>query len=192
MEIPSIFTSGECISSFPAAPPSLPSQAWARPARPAQPAPPLLSPEGGLFHISHLRRCFDSVSREGLWLTLRRQGVPPRLLAVARALHVGMEARVRGGAALSEAFPVRTGVRLGCVVAPALLNIFYGAVLDEWRRRAPPDVVFRFAVDAKLSTGGARGGRSFRPGDRASISDVTYADDSCVAASSWESAQRRW
>ena len=84
------------------------------------------SSDGGTLHcvFVDLRKAFDTVSRSGLWLTLQRQGVPPRLLAVVRALHEGMNAKVRVDGALSDPFPVREGVRQGCLVAPALLNMY--------------------------------------------------------------------
>eukprot|EP00661_Eupelagonemidae_sp_cell13_P002505 gene2506-biopygen12553 len=37
-----------------------------------------------------LKKAFDRVHRQGLWLTLERHGVPPKLLAVTRALHEGV------------------------------------------------------------------------------------------------------
>ena len=151
--------------------------------------PGIASTDGSLHLVfTDLRRAFDTVSRDGLWLTLRRQGVPPRLLAVTRALHVGMEARVRVGTHLSDPFPVENGVRQGCVVAPALLNLFYGAALAEWRRRAPPDVEFRFAIDGNLTMKY----RTFRAHGRSTVSDVTYADDTMTASRTWETAKGRW
>ena len=89
------------------------------------------SSQSGTLHciFVDLRKAFDTVHRRGLWTTLEHQGVPPKLLAVLRALHDGMSARVRVGGALSDPFPVREGVRQGCLVAPALLNLYYAAVL---------------------------------------------------------------
>eukprot|EP00660_Eupelagonema_oceanica_P015280 gene15280-6738_t len=135
-----------------------------------------------------LRKCFDRVHRQGLWLTLQRQGVPPKLLSVCRALHDGMEARVRVDGSLSEPFPVRTGVRQGCLIAPVLLNLFYAAVLAEWRRLAPTDITIRFAVDAKLTNCN----RTFRAADRSHIGDTVYADDTTLLSSSWETAKAQW
>eukprot|EP00666_Eupelagonemidae_sp_cell4sb_P000427 gene427-4293_t len=99
-----------------------------------------------------------------------------------------MEARVRVDGSLSEPFQVRTGVRQGCLIAPVLLNLFYAAVLTEWRRLAPPDITIRFAVDAKLTNHG----RTFRPADRSQIGDTVYADDTTLLASSWETAKAQW
>ena len=47
---------------------------------------------GGTLHVlfAVLKRAFDAAHRQGLWLTLQRQGVPPRLLAVVRSMHDGV------------------------------------------------------------------------------------------------------
>eukprot|EP00666_Eupelagonemidae_sp_cell4sb_P007430 gene7430-44_t len=136
-----------------------------------------------------LRKAFDKVHRAGLWTVLERQGVPPRLLAVLRALHDGMLAQVRVDGSLSDSFPVRTGVRQGCLVAPALLNLFYAAVLDEWRRQAPADITITFSVDGDLQRCRKR---QLKRGEQMAIGDTVYADDTSLFASSWESMQRRW
>ncbi len=107
---------------------------------------------GGTLHsiFVDLRKAFDKVHREGLWLTLERLGVPPRLLRVTRALHEGMRAKVRAEGSLSESFPVSTGVRQGCLMAPTPLNLFYAAALDVWRRGVEHDVVLQFRVGTQL------------------------------------------
>ena len=135
------------------------------------------------------RKAFDTVHRRGLWVTLEHQGVPPRLLAVVRALHEGMTAKVRVGGALSDPFPVREGVRQGCLVAPALLNLYYAAVLDEWRRMAPADIELRFAVDSNVLP---NSNRHYRACDTTRVGDTVYADDTTLLAATWESAKQRW
>ena len=122
------------------------------------------SSDSGTLHcvFVDLRKAFDTVHRRGLWITLERQGVPPRLLAVARALHDGMHAKVRVGGNLSGPFPVREGVRQGCLVAPALLNLYYAAVLDEWRRELPADVEVRYAIEDPDSHVAGNGGQALR------------------------------
>ena len=155
--------------------------------------------EAGTLHcvFVDLRKAFDKVHRQGLWTTLERQGVPPKLLQVTRALHEGMQARVRVDGATSEPFPVRTGVRQGCLMAPTLLNLFYAAALDAWRRGVDDDIVLRFRIGASLQSTAAavaqqaaEGG--FRAEDRTAIHDTIYADDTTILASSWETAKHKW
>eukprot|EP00666_Eupelagonemidae_sp_cell4sb_P017863 gene17863-biopygen8456 len=83
--------------------------------------------------FADLKKCFDSLSRIGIWAVLRRFGIPPKLLAVIRSFHDGMEARVRCNGGLSDPFAVRRGVRQGCVLAPTLMLLFYAAVMADWR-----------------------------------------------------------
>eukprot|EP00660_Eupelagonema_oceanica_P008660 gene8660-6848_t len=152
--------------------------------------------QNGTLHAVYvdLRKAFDRVHRQGLWITLQRLGVPPRLLRVVRALHDGMEARVRVDGSLSDAFPVRTGVRQGCLVAPTLLNLFYAAVLDAWRVGVPHDIEPRFSVGARLRGVTETHGREskYRATDTSLIDDLVYADDTAIFAASWETAKAKW
>jgi hypothetical protein len=83
-----------------------------------------------------LQKAYDTVDRELLWVVLAKCGVPDKMVAVIRAFHDGMRARVRVGADgdLSDWFDVNTGLRQGCVLAPLLFNLFFGAVLFEVER----------------------------------------------------------
>eukprot|EP00661_Eupelagonemidae_sp_cell13_P019349 gene19349-biopygen23482 len=76
-----------------------------------------------------------------------------------------------------------------CLIAPTLLNLFYAAVLDEWRRELPPDIELRFSLSTGLEQNRAR---RFRPGDSAVIHDTIYADDTTLLSSSWEGMKRKW
>ena len=50
-----------------------------------------------------LRKAYDSVPREALWLALRKLGVPEVFVDIVRPFHEAMEARVRvGGEFLDE------------------------------------------------------------------------------------------
>lgn len=70
-----------------------------------------------------LSKAFDTVQRELLWDILLRFGCPDKFVNILRQFHDGMTARVTIGGQESEPFPVRTGVRQGCVLAPVLFNI---------------------------------------------------------------------
>ena len=61
-----------------------------------------------------LRKAYDSVNREALWLVLeRRYQVPRKLIRILRALHQGTKGAVRAGRCLST-----------CIVQPFLGNLF--------------------------------------------------------------------
>ena len=78
-----------------------------------------------------LRKAFDSVNREALWSLLNLRGIPPKLIDLISALYSGTESVVRCGAAVSDPFPVPTGVRQGCVLAPTLFNTCMDWVLGK-------------------------------------------------------------
>ena len=72
-----------------------------------------------------LTKAYDSVDRSLLWDVLDRFGVPPRMLAVIREFHTGMQACVRlDDEECSDKFDMGQGLRQECVLAPLLFNIF--------------------------------------------------------------------
>ena len=81
-------------------------------------------------------KAYDSVDRSLLWDVLARFGVPPRMLAVIRQCHDGMQACVRlDDGECSDMFDVGQGLRQGCVLAPLLFNMFFTAVLRVAEKR---------------------------------------------------------
>ena len=77
-----------------------------------------------------LTKAYDSVDRILLWDVLARFGVSPRMLAVIRQFHDGMQACVRlDDGECSDTFDVGHGLRQGCVLAPLLFNKFFTAVM---------------------------------------------------------------
>ena len=75
-----------------------------------------------------------TMDRAALWKALRSSGAPLFLIQLIEHLHTGTTSRVRVGGQLSEPFETTSGVRQGCVLAPAL---FYPAVQVP---RAPQSV----------------------------------------------------
>jgi len=69
-----------------------------------------------------IKSAFDSVDRVALWKALRGSGMPPFLLQLihVRDLHTGTTARVRTPQGMSDVFYTTSGVRQGCILAPAL------------------------------------------------------------------------
>ena len=58
------------------------------------------------FFVVLVLRAFDFVSREGLYIVLRKLGCPQKLLYLIRSLHMGMMATVAYKNEESKAFPV--------------------------------------------------------------------------------------
>ena len=68
-----------------------------------------------------LKAAFDSVDRAGtLWQALRGTGIPTFLLNLITDFHTGTSATVRTNGTLTDEFSTTSGVRQGCVLAPAL------------------------------------------------------------------------
>ena len=107
-----------------------------------------------------LRKAFDSVHREALWRVLQLRGVPTKLVDLIAALYSGTESAVRCGGAISDFFPVDSGVRQGCVLAPTL----FSACMDWVMHR----VVDRSGCGAPLG--------------EATITDLDFADDVVIFA----------
>ena len=98
--------------------------------------------------FADLAKAFDHCVRVGIWTVLRQQGCPEQFVDVLKSFHEGMECRVRCDGSVGAAFPCRTGVRQGCLMAPYLLNALYGAALAVWRDGLPDGVGVRFAFGA--------------------------------------------
>ena len=67
--------------------------------------------------VVDLTKAFDTVSRDGLWKIIAKFCCPPRIIAMMRQFHDGMQARVLNDGGYSEPFPVTYGVKQGCVMA---------------------------------------------------------------------------
>ena len=65
-----------------------------------------------------LRKAYDSVSRDALWVVLqKRYQVPGKLLRILKALHRDTGGAVRAYGKVSKEFPIKNGVRQGNVLA---------------------------------------------------------------------------
>ena len=68
---------------------------------------------------------------DAMWNVLRLYEFGIRLLQGVKSLYVGSKACVRVGNEVSEWFPVRVGLREGCVILPWLLNLYIDGVVRE-------------------------------------------------------------
>ena len=75
------------------------------------------------------------VDRDAMWNVLRLYGIGGRLLRGVKSLYVGSKACVRVGNEVSEWFPVRVGLRQGCVMPPWLFNLYIDGVVREVNAR---------------------------------------------------------
>ena len=100
------------------------------------------------------------MNRDALWRILGLRGVPPKLINLMSELYSGAESAMRCGGTISDLFPVVTGVRQGCVLAPTLFSTCMDWILGRMSER---------------SSFGASFGS-------VKISDLDFADDAVIFA----------
>ena len=106
------------------------------------------------------RKAFDSVCRDALWKLLELRGIPPQLVGLITALYSDSESAVKCGGSISDFFPVHTGVRQGCVLAPSLFSACMDWIMGQ--------------VTEKTSCGASFG--------EVQVTDLDFADDAVIFA----------
>ena len=85
-----------------------------------------------------LRKAYDSVDWEALWMVLQGKfQLPSKLVRILRALHIDTKGAVRAYGRVSEEFEITTGFRQGDVLAPTLFNVFFDTVITSTLIRHP-------------------------------------------------------
>ena len=71
-----------------------------------------------------LTKAFDTVNREALWVILRKLRCPAKFTTLIRLLHDDMTGEVMFEGETFERFEISNGVKKGCMLAPALFNLY--------------------------------------------------------------------
>ena len=79
-----------------------------------------------------LKKVYNSVPRDALWLVMRKSGVPEVLIDIVKSFHERLEAEIRVGDNMLDAFEVKNGPRQGCTMAPTLFNLYACEVTEKW------------------------------------------------------------
>ena len=82
-----------------------------------------------------LKKAYDSVPWDAMWLALRKLGVPEKTVQLIRSFHSGMEANICVEGELLEEISVENGVRQGCCIAPVLFNLYTCLLIECWAAR---------------------------------------------------------
>ena len=122
------------------------------------------------FAFLDLEKAYDRVDRDAMWEVLRLYGIGGRLLKAVKSLYAGSVACVRVGNEVSEQFPVRVGLRQGCVMSPWLFNLYIDGVVREVNARV-------LGRGLKLVDG---------DGSEWELNQLLFADDTVVVADSEE------
>ena len=79
---------------------------------------------------------YDSVNRDVFWRILGLRGLPPKLINLMSKLYSGTESAVRCPGSIPDLFPVDTGVRQRCVLAPTLFSASMDWILGRTSERS--------------------------------------------------------
>jgi hypothetical protein len=122
-----------------------------------------------------LVKAFDTISREILWVVLRKLGCPERFVARIKALHDTVIILIRKG---DDEIRVRSwaGVRQGDILGPPLFNLYMAAVLFTFRKlKTTSDC--EFLTDPSAGSFVIHGRKRQTKGDTVVVNEVMYADD---------------
>ena len=84
------------------------------------------------FTFIDLRKAYDAVPREAMWMALEKLGVPVEMIQLVKSFHQDMKARIRIDGTVLEEIEVQNGLRQGCCMAPVLFNLYTCLALERW------------------------------------------------------------
>ena len=135
-----------------------------------------------------LTKAFDLVGRDGLYAVLQKVGCPQRLLNLVKSFHDGMRGSVQFDGSLSDSFPVNSGVKQGCVLAPTLFGIYFSVVLNHAFRNSTDGVYLHTRSDGNLfNLSRLKAKTRIR---KVLVRELLYADDAALVSHSESELQR--
>ena len=78
-----------------------------------------------------VRKAYDTVWREGLWMKMRENGVQEEFVNVCKSLYEEVEASVLLVGECSRWFEVAAGMREGCPLSPVLYSVYVMEMLKD-------------------------------------------------------------
>ena len=114
--------------------------------------------------------------------------MPPKLLSMITSFHQDMNGTVQFDGSSSDPFPIKNGVKQGCVLAPTLFGIFFSLLLCYAFRDSEDGVFLHSRSDGGLfNLARLRAKTKVR---RVLIREMLFADDAGLAAHTEEALQR--
>ena len=127
-----------------------------------------------------LTKAFDLVSRAGLFTLLQRIGCPPKLLRMIISFHENMKGTVQHDGSSSDPFPIKSGVKQGCVLAPTLFGILFSLLLRYAFRQSEDGIYLHSRSDGGLfNLARLRAKTKIR---KVLIREMLFADDAALTA----------
>ena len=137
--------------------------------------------------FTDLTKVFDLISRDGLFNVLPKIGCLPKLQSLIESFHTDMKGTVQFNGSSSEPFEIRSGVKLGCVLAPTLFSIIFGLLLKHAFDTTTEGFYLRTRSDGRLfNLARLRAKTKIR---EVLIRDMLFADDAAVVAHTQEELQ---
>ena len=141
--------------------------------------------EGFLF--IDLRKAYDSVPREALWLALVKLGVPESTIQLVRSFHRDMQANVKLDGDILDRIDVGNGLRQGCCMAPVLFNLYACFFAERWRERvsdvAGIGITLKYKYEEKLFR------RYTRNSCSTQLTELQFADDAALLSTTRKGAE---
>jgi hypothetical protein len=81
-----------------------------------------------------IRKAYDTVCREGLWIRMLEKGIGGKMWRVVRNLYREVGSCVRLGEEKTDWFSLEVGLRQGCILSPVLFSIFIDSLAEEVRK----------------------------------------------------------
>ena len=98
----------------------------------------------------NLTKAFDLVSRTGQFSLLEKIGCPPNMRSMVVSFHKNIKVTVIFDGSSSEPFPISSGVKQACLLAPTLFGIFLSVLLKYVFDSSTDGIYIHTRYDAKL------------------------------------------
>lgn len=82
-----------------------------------------------------IKKAYDRVWRDGLWLRLAQSGIKGKMWRMIRALYASTKSTVFSGGLDSDVFDIDLGVRQGDILSPLVFSIFFNGLIDSLRAK---------------------------------------------------------
>jgi hypothetical protein len=116
------------------------------------------------------RKAFDSINRKKLWKILRAYGIPDIYVNIMQEMYEGSSSCVINNGQTSDWFPVKTGVRQGCVMSGFLFIIAVDWVMRKTTSARKTGIRWKFTTQ---------------------LEDLDYADDIALLSSKHQHLQEK-